>query len=75
MGIGIVRITLIGTALALLATGSAASQTWPDLADPPAKVGGGEGDAALVIGVVDYVIVPDVAGAGVDGGQQLLLLE
>ena len=35
---------------------------WPDLARPP-EVGGGEADAALIVGVEDYWVAPRVPGA------------
>jgi hypothetical protein len=39
-----------------------AGAQWPSLAEP-GPVGGGEADAALVIGIGDYWAVPDVPGA------------
>lgn len=41
---------------------TAALAAWPTL-DKPARIGGGEHDAALVIGVEDYAFVADVPGA------------
>jgi formylglycine-generating enzyme required for sulfatase activity len=41
----------------------AVAAEWPDLSRPPAAQGGGEKDAAVVIGVEDYAYVPHVAGA------------
>src|SRR5262245_19679922 len=38
-------------------------QSWPDLATTPAATGGGENDAALPVGVGQYLDVPAVAGA------------
>jgi len=36
---------------------------WPDLSAPPPLQGGGESDAALLIGIEDYLLVEDVPGA------------
>lgn len=36
---------------------------WPSIDTPPAKVGGGERDVALVVSIEDYAKLPDVAGA------------
>src|SRR3954452_3121544 len=41
----------------------ALAAAWPDLSKPPAPIGGGEKDAAVVVGVEKYVAVPGVAGA------------
>jgi hypothetical protein len=41
---------------------AAAMAAWPEL-DAPDRVGGGGADAALVVGVEDYWVVPDVPGA------------
>jgi len=55
-------------ALALVAPpGGVAAQpatpTWPDLSQPAGVEGGGEQDAAVVVGIEDYVVVSDVPGA------------
>jgi hypothetical protein len=52
--------TLLATALS--AAGTAYGQSWPSL-DQPQPQGGGERDAALIIGIDDYIFVPDVPGA------------
>lgn len=39
------------------------AQEWPDLSDLPEEQGGGEQDAALIIGMEDYVFAPDIPGA------------
>jgi formylglycine-generating enzyme required for sulfatase activity len=36
---------------------------WPDLAEPASAVGGGDSDTAIVVGVEDYALVADIAGA------------
>ncbi len=46
----------------LLSAGAARAEAWPELASP-APGGGGENDAALVLGAEDYAFVPDVPGA------------
>ena len=35
---------------------------WPELTDPPAATGGGSNDAALIIGIEDYIYLDDIAG-------------
>ena len=40
----------------------ASAQDWPELATAP-ELGGGEKDAALIVGIEDYVFAPDIAGA------------
>lgn len=40
-----------------------ANESWPDITEPVAKQGGGEKDAAVIIGVEDYVFAPDIPGA------------
>ncbi|MFA6315857.1 MAG: hypothetical protein WC943_00405 [Elusimicrobiota bacterium] len=41
----------------------APAQEWPDLSAPARPVGGGAGDAAVIVGIEDYAFVPDVPGA------------
>ena len=41
---------------------TAAWAAWPDLDRPP-SVGGGENDAALVVGIEDYWAAPPIPGA------------
>lgn len=49
---------------ALLSLGAPArSQDWPDLSQPAPAVGGGEHDAAVVVGIEDYAFVGPVPGA------------
>lgn len=51
-------------ALVVLARVNAAAEgLWPDLAQAPKAAGGGENDAAVVVGAEDYAFVPDVPGA------------
>jgi opacity protein-like surface antigen len=47
----------------LLPCAGASAQEWPDLSDLPEEQGGGEQDAALIIGMEDYVFAPDIPGA------------
>ena len=53
------------TAILLLVAGVGAAQeaSWPDLSRPAQAVGGGERDAAVVVGIEDYFAVPGVPGA------------
>ncbi|MBT3221053.1 MAG: caspase family protein [Proteobacteria bacterium] len=37
--------------------------TWPDLSVPPPATGHGDNDAAVIVGIEDYLVVPDVEGA------------
>jgi hypothetical protein len=61
------RASLWGSGLALwllCAAWSAHAQArWPDLSRPGERQGGGEQDAAVLVGVRDYWEVPDVEGA------------
>jgi len=53
-------------ALLAAASPSAFAEGWPDISEPPSSGGGGaEHDAAVVVGIQDYVMdgVPDVPGA------------
>lgn len=52
-----------GLLLALSASTAAAQGRWPALSQPVVEAGGGEGDAAVVIGVESYLAVPGVPGA------------
>ena len=54
-------LALVSDAAVAVAQGAGAG--WPDLMTPPARQGGGEKDAAVVVGVSDYAEVPDVPGA------------
>ncbi|MBI5623778.1 MAG: SEL1-like repeat protein [Elusimicrobia bacterium] len=55
-------VLILAAALACQGHASAA-QDWPDLSRPAQRVGGGEADAAVLVGIEDYAFVPDVAGA------------
>jgi len=44
----------------------ALASPWPELSPPP-PVGGGEADAALVVAIDDYFVVPDLHGAQANG--------
>ncbi|MDD5302854.1 MAG: SUMF1/EgtB/PvdO family nonheme iron enzyme [Elusimicrobia bacterium] len=46
-----------------------AEGSWPDLAAPAKAIGGGEHDAAVVVGVENYFAVPGVPGAKSNAGQ------
>lgn len=43
--------------------GPAAAGGWPDLADAGPKIGGGNNDAAVIVGIEDYAFVADIPGA------------
>jgi hypothetical protein len=50
----------------LVASGPAAAEprpAWPSIDEPLPALGGGEADAAVVVGVGDYAFLPDVPGA------------
>ena len=36
---------------------------WPDLSSPPSRTGGGENDVAVIVGVENYMFLPDIPGA------------
>ena len=57
-----IRCFVLTLVLALLA-GPALAAGWPDLSTPPAAQGGGERDAALVVGIAHYDEMPDISGA------------
>lgn len=58
-------LPFVAAILANPATGyTAPSKTWPDLTRPAAKmVGGGENDAAVVVGIETYAYIPPIPGA------------
>jgi|GEM_PF-2750062 len=45
-------------------SGLACAESWPDLSRPAPSVGGGEHDAAVIVGAEKYFALPAVAGAG-----------
>lgn len=51
----------------VLAAGTAAAQSWPDLGTPAPGVGGGSRDAALVISIERYGNLPPIPGAESNG--------
>jgi formylglycine-generating enzyme required for sulfatase activity len=56
---------LMAAIFALIAstTPAQADDGWPDMATPARSVGGGEHDAAVVVGVEKYFAVPGISGA------------
>ena len=54
---------LLLSALMLGAPCARAQETWPDLSSAPKAVGGGEKDAAVIVGVENYPFVEPVPGA------------
>jgi formylglycine-generating enzyme required for sulfatase activity len=61
--------------IALTLTSPVTAQTWPDLTDDAGVQGGGEQDAALIVGVTDYYNLPKIDGAAqnAEAWQQWLL--
>lgn len=60
----LVAASLVCTApMAAIAAAPPGEATWPDLTTPAAKQGGGAKDAAVIVGVEDYVFAPDIPGA------------
>jgi len=59
------QCALIGFAawIALCVAGLAAAAGWPDLSQPPPAEGGGDRDAAVVIGIESYTYLAPVPGA------------
>ena len=47
----------------LLPMSATAQSSWPDLSTPAAVEGGGENDAAIVVGIENYAFVDDIPGA------------
>lgn len=54
---------LITLAACLFRASAAGAENWPDFSRPASAIGGGEQDAALVVGVESYGFVAPVAGA------------
>lgn len=61
----VVALSVLGVALCLPAS---AQSSWPSLASPDVVQGGGHLDAAVIVGIDDYFVVPDIPGA-VDNAQ------
>ncbi|HEY1097658.1 MAG TPA: caspase family protein, partial [Myxococcota bacterium] len=53
---------MVGTTM-LAALFSLMTSTWPSIADPLPRAGGGENDVAIVVAASDYVFLPDIDGA------------
>ena len=53
----------------IAASTTQAEDLWPDLSKPAKAIGGGEHDAAVVIGVENYFAVPGVPGAKSNAGE------
>jgi len=56
-------IAALAASLFIHSFAMAAEPLWPDLSEPASRRGGGEGDAAVVVGIEDYVSLPAVPGA------------
>lgn len=54
--------TLCVLACLLLPTAASTQPTWPDLSLPGTAEGGGENDAAIIIGIENYAFVDDIPG-------------
>lgn len=65
MSTGTIRryATLFLSALMLGAPSTQAQESWPDLSSPPKAAGGGERDAAVIVGAENYTYVEHVVGA------------
>lgn len=65
------RKILIASVSALLITAPSArgEDSWPDLSKPAKATGGGEHDAAVVVGVENYFAVPGVPGAKANASE------
>src|SRR3954468_875948 len=57
------RFISIACALIACAAGTARAQAWPSVSTALPKVGGGEHDVAVVVGVSDYGYLPKIPGA------------
>jgi opacity protein-like surface antigen len=60
--------------MALALPAVAWGQEWPELSEEAPEQGGGELDAALVIGIEDYVFAPDIPGATQNANDWYLYL-
>lgn len=69
-GFALLAVLLVGTVLE--APQAHADGPWPDLTALPAGGGGGSADAALVVGVDDYIFAPDVPGAATNAKKEQL---
>ncbi len=54
---------LAAAALAVLVAAPASAALWPDLSRPARRTGGGEKDAAVIVGAENYLVVEGVPGA------------
>jgi hypothetical protein len=61
-GVAVAAMFLLVSSVTLVSA-VAHGDALPDLNKPGADLGGGEKDAALIIGVEDYFVVPDIPGA------------
>lgn len=55
--------TFLIVGIIAMATSASLASDWPDLSSPAAAIGGGEHDAAVVVGIESYFAVPGVPGA------------
>lgn len=55
--------------LAAASPSRAGTSGWPDLSTPAPAEGGGEGDAAVIVGIEDYAWVQDVPGAAANAND------
>ena len=60
---GLTQLTIL---LALLTSHALYAQEWPSLDANLPKAGGGEKDAAVLVGITDYDHLPHIAGAAVN---------
>lgn len=51
------------TLFALVAASTSRAATWPSVSMPPTQTGGGENDAAVIIGISNYAALPPIPGA------------
>ena len=57
-----IQVTVLSLSLLMPFAAIAQTASWPEVGSAPI-VGGGEGDAAVVVGIENYAFVPRVAGA------------
>lgn len=57
------RLGVVGALLLAFRPHCSAASLWPGLSEPPKRLGGGERDAAVIVGLENYAFVADVPGA------------
>ncbi len=68
------RAGIVGVFVCMLAaSATAADGPWPSVSEPPSRVGGGERDAALVIGIAEYPMLQQPIPGADDNAREFYL--